>query len=294
MWYIMLAKTKKLCSREKTMKNRADEDLHSYKLLLVASIVLAIAVILIILGCYSQKNNPGNIRALLELNFGGIVFIGAAYSLVSEFFLKKDFAKQLRASIDQRLEKTSLNESIIKLGINCIRKDFALSELWQRIENANSVLIVAMRDSSLFRGYYDKILQKIKDGNTKFTIILLNPEGQIIPSIVKKFSGMKEDELRESIRNTINTFIKSCICDKLPEDKKQNLTLRLYDEVPVYSAYLFDNEELWYIPYHFRHDYRSIPVFILKDNEQGAIKESELYKDLYMLNSDTLSKKVSL
>lgn len=273
------------------MESRRNEDHHSMKLLIVATVVLALGIILIIWGCFSNKSQPGNIGALLALNFGGIVCIGAAYTLISEFFLKRDFTRQLRASIDQRLEQTSLNESIIKLGLNSIRENFELSQLWQRIEKANSVLIVAMRDSSLFRMYYDKILHRIVKENAKFTIILLDPDGEVITSVVRKFSDIGEDELRTSIRNTKDTFIKSCIYDKLPEDKKGNLVLRLYDDVPVYSAYLFDEEELWYIPYHFRHDYRPIPVFILKDNEQ--LKGSQLYEDLNELKSDTLSKEVA-
>lgn len=273
------------------MENRRNEDHHSMKLLIVATVVLALAIILIIWGCFSNKSQPGNIGALLALNFGGIVCIGAAYTLISEFFLKRDFTRQLRASIDQRLEQTSLNESIIKLGLNSIRENFELSQLWQRIEKANSILIVAMRDSSLFRMYYDKILHRIVNENAKFTIILLDPDGEVITSVVRKFSDIEEDELRTSIRNTKDTFIKGCIYDKLPEEKKGNLVLRLYDDVPVYSAYVFDEEELWYVPYHFRHDYRPIPVFILKDNEQ--LKGSQLYEDLNELKSDTLSKEVA-
>lgn len=273
------------------MENRRNEDHHSMKLLLMVTVVLALAIILIIWGCFSNKDQPGNIGALLALNFGGIVCIGAAYALVSEFFLKKDFTRQLRASIDQRLEQTSLNESIIKLGLNSVRENFELSQLWQRIEKANSILIVAMRDSSLFRMYYDKILHRIVNENAKFTVILLDPDGEVITSVVRKFSDIGEDELRTSIRNTKDTFIKGYIYDKLPEDKKANLVLRLYNDVPVYSAYLFDEEELWYIPYHFRHDYRPIPVFILKGNEQ--LKGSQLYEDLNELKSDTLSKEVA-
>lgn len=259
-------------------------------LLLLVTIVFAIGIILIIWGSFSNKDAPGNIGALLALNFGGIAFIGAAYTLVSELFLKRGFARQIRASINQRLEQTGLNDSIVKLGLNCVKENFELSHLWQRIEKANSVLIVAMRNSSFFRMYYDKILDRIMKEDARFTVILLDPDGKVIPSVVKKFSDIDEDQLRTSIRNTIDVFIKGHIFDKLPREKENNLIVRLFDEIPVYSAYLFDEEELWYIPFHFRHDYRPIPVFILKDSER--FKKSHLYEDLEELKSDALSKEV--
>lgn len=273
------------------MNNNKNSNHHSMVLLLVATIVFAVGIVLIIWGSFSNKAEPGNVGALLALNFGGITFIGAAYTLISELLLKRDFARQLRASIDQRLEQTSLNDSIIKLGLNSVRENFELSHLWQRIEKANSVLSVTMRNSSFFRAYYDKILDRIIKEDAKFTFIMLDSNGKVISSVVKKFSGIDEDELRTSIQSTIDTFIKGYIFDKLPAEKKNNLIVRVFDEIPVYSAYLFDEEELWYIPFHFRHDYRPIPVFILKDSEQ--LKKSQLYEDLKELKSDALSNEVS-
>jgi len=54
------------------------------------------------------------------------------------------------------------------------------------------------------------------------------------------------------------------------------LTVRLSDKYPLYSAYLFDNIELWYIPYHYRKNWHPIPVFVYRRNISGL----EVYKDL--------------
>ncbi len=266
------------------MARKRSLDEHSWKLLLAIVIALALAIISMVWAYGSNKAHPGNMPASLALSLGSLVFVGAAYTLASEFFLKRDFVKQLRISIDERLEQTRLNETISGLGLSSVHETFELAQLWRRIEGANAVLIVAMRDSSLFRMYYDQIRQRIANANAKFTVILLNPDGRVIPSVVRKFSDYDEVKLRDSLRDSINTFLKSYIYDKLPGEKKANLVLRLYDDLPVYSAYLFDDEELWYIPYHFRHDYKLIPVFVLKGKEQ--VRQTEIYKDLSALSSE--------
>lgn len=273
-----------------TAKRSLDE--HSWKLLLAIVIALALAIISMVWAYGSNKAHPGNMPASLALSLGSLVFVGAAYTLASEFFLKRDFVRQLRISIDERVEQTRLNETISRLGLSSVHETFELAQLWRRMEGANTVLIAAMRDSSLFRMYYDQIRQHIVNNNAKFTVILLDPDGQVIPSVVRKFSDYDEVKLANSIRGTIDTFLKGYIYDKLPDDKKANLVLRLYDDLPVYSAYLFDEEELWYIPYHFRHDYRSIPVFVLTDKER--VRQTQIYKDLSALRSDDLSKEVKL
>ncbi len=257
---------------------------HSLRLVLAAVIAVAMAMIAMVWAYGSNKDDPGNMGAFLALNLGGLVFVGAAYTFVSEFFLKEHFARQLRMSIDERLKQAELNETILGLGLTAVDEGFELARLWRRMETASEVVVVAMRDSSLFRMYYDQIYQRIVNANARFTIILLDPDGEMIPSVVRKFSDSDEEKLRASIRDTIHTFLKRHIYDRLPDHRKSNLILRLYHDIPVYSAYLFDDEELWYIPYHFRHDYRPIPVFVFKDAEQ--LRRAEVYKDIAALSSE--------
>ena len=268
------------------MDNEKNKNCHFLLIIFFAILAFLIGVFLIIVGYFLNKDIPGNIWAFLALNLGALVSMGSAYTLLSELILKKDFAKQLRASIDQNLEQTELNKSILKLGLHSVR-NFEKSDLWQRIEKSDSVVMVAMRNNSFFKTYCNDLLNKIRNDNAKLTFILLDPDSSVIPSLVKKFSDLDESGLRETIRATINIFIRDNIYKKLPADKRNNLIVRKFDEMPVYSAYIFDNEELWYIPFHYRHDYKPIPMFILKGRE--IIKKSQLFKDLLELQSDSLS-----
>ncbi|MFZ0739709.1 MAG: hypothetical protein WAM96_21620 [Candidatus Acidiferrales bacterium] len=55
----------------------------------------------------------------------------------------------------------------------------------------------------------------------------------------------------------------------------------LTDKYPLYSAYVFDGTELWYVPYHQRKNWQPIPVFIFR----GQIRGLEIFKDI----EDTLN-----
>lgn len=114
----------------------------------------------------------------------------------------------------------------------------------------------------------------------------------MIHSGVRKFSNMNIEGLRANLKDAIDTFLKGHIYQNLTPEKKGNLVARLYDDLPVYPAYVLAEDELWCIPYHFRHDCRPIPVFVLKDKER--IKDRKLYQDLKEVKSNKLSKGIQL
>lgn len=273
------------------MVSNNEEFTHSVKLLIAAIVAAFIGVVFLFLAYIFDKNGSPSWIVFVLSNLGVLLIFGAGYTFISEFFLKRDFAKQLRVSIDQRLEQTRLNDSILNLGLSSAQETFEQSRLWRRIEKANSIIMVVMRSCGFFRTYYDQIYQMIKDENKTFTIVLLDPKGETIHAVVKKFSDTDEEGLKSSITINIESIIKGKIYDRLPPEKKGNLVVRSFDEIPVYSAYLFDNNELWYIPFHYRHDRRPIPVFVLKGEK---LINSQLYQDFSKLITTPLSQEVNL
>ena len=105
----------------------------------------------------------------------GILFIfGAGYTLVSEYFLKKNFAKQVRVSIDKKLEQIRLSENIRNLGLIGAHEQFNDSQLWSRIKDADSVVMVVMRSKTFFMTYNNHIRNAIIDQNKQEEFIKLN------------------------------------------------------------------------------------------------------------------------
>ena len=236
--------------------------LHYYKIAIAAVFFAAAGIVLMIFAAFSNQDHPGNLPAFLALNGGALLIIGGLYGFVSELFLKRDFANQLQASIDSKLQNMVLHESLLNMGLESVDQTFEESKLVRRLLAAQNTLIVAMRSGRLFRQHYDEIRGHIETDNAKLDIVLLDPSSNVVQCVSPKFSDHDEDKLRRSSADAINVFLKREIYDKLTSGRRENLNLFFSGEIPVYSAYVFDDEELWYIPYHFRRDYRPIPVFI--------------------------------
>jgi len=265
-------------------KNNIAEVKHNCILIIAAIIFIAVGIILIICSYYSNKDEPGNIRAFLLLNIGSLSVIGASYNLVSELFLKKNFAKQIRYSIDQKLAKIALDETIANFGLHSIHPIYSNELLIKRISSSSNVCMILMRNHGFFSCYCPELKECIEENNLHLTIIMLNPASPAISAIKNKFGEMSEEQVIERSKNVINEFIKGRIYDKLSEQLKENIKVRLFDCYPAYSCYMFDNTEIWLIPYFFRIQKRPVPVFVLKGREE--LKKCEIYKDIHAMVDD--------
>ena len=274
------------------MVSNDSEFSHSAWLVWLATVALLIGSGFLFLAYVSETNNWPSWVVFFLSNLGILFVFGAGYTLVSEYFLKKNFAKQVRVSIDKKLEQIRLSENIRNLGLIGAHEQFNDSQLWSRIKDADSVVMVVMRSKTFFMTYNNHIRNAIIDQNKKFTFIILNPEGDTIPVVLKKFTGDTEETLRKSIKDSIDIWLTQQIYRKLPPEKKANMHIRVFDEIPVNSAYLFDDNEIWYIPLHYRHDRQIIPVFIFKAEKD--LRFTEIYQDLEKLSCEPLSKEVTL
>lgn len=268
---------------------------HLGRLLLLATIAFAAGVVLLVIGFYtadptSQYHQP--FLSYILTNTGGILLFLTGYTLVNELFLKKHFAKQLSESIDRKLQQAELNESISKAGLKEVIQEFSNPILLRRMEEASSVLMLVMRSNTFLRRNHDHIRDMIAEGHLRLEMLLPDPaNGHLMELLSVRYSDQDATGLSDSIKNVINTWIRAEIHEKLPDEARQRLTFRVCERYPLYSAYLFDDKELWYIPYHYRNDPQPLPVFVFRN--RGTLRDLEIYKDLGDLR-ENLSQVVSL
>jgi hypothetical protein len=248
------------------------------------NILFWLAIIAVLLGIFGIVLSYFLIKLLhpligyLALNLGGLLAFSAAYTLLSEFLLRRDFAKEMSNSIDEKLESVKLHESIVRSGLSEIFESFTDEILLQRLMDAGKVKMMVLRSNSFFRKNNRILKEKISKG-LKLEILLPNTRNpELMALLAKKFTDNNHDphDLANSIADCVNNWLRSRIWDGLAADAKTRLIIYLGDNYPVYSAYVFDEKELWYIPYQHRKDWQPIPVFVFKDN----IQDLELFKDI--------------
>jgi hypothetical protein len=169
-------------------------------------------------------------------------------------------------------------KTIADFGLSSIQSKFSIDVLIKRIEKSNDVLMLVIRNAHFFKEYSSKICKYIINRDLHLTILMLNPSSYTPHLLVTKFYDISNQGLSQSIKDVINLLIKGEIYNKLPENCKENIKVRLSEIFPVYSAYIFDDEEVWFVPYFFRPYRNPVPVFVLKGKDK--IKNNEIYLDI--------------
>lgn len=230
------------------------------------------------LGDAASKNYSPLLSYFLT-NFGGLLVFTTAYTFIQEFFLKKEFSREIQGRIDEKLKSIELDTSIRNSGLVEVHERFTDEKLLQRLTSAKSVKMVVMRNNSFFRAYHGELRTRIIEGKLSLDIVLPNPRNlQLTEQLYTRFSDQKSGkDLARSIGNSFDTWLRGGIWERLEtENQKTRLKVYLSDKYPLYSAYIFDENELWYIPYHHRRDWRPIPVFVFL----GQIRRLEIFADI--------------
>jgi hypothetical protein len=216
--------------------------------------------------------------SFLAINIGGLLVFTAGYTLLSEFWLKRDFARQMSSSIDAKIQTMQLHQSIEDSGISEVFQKFNDDLLLRRLTSASSVKMLVMRNDTFFRANHEELKARIVASSLRLEVMLPDPRNATLMAALSiRYSDLQgPQKLGDSIAASINTWLREQIWNKCTADQQRLLTVRLSDKYPLYSAYLFDNIELWYIPYHYRKNWHPIPVFVYRRNISGL----EVYKDL--------------
>jgi hypothetical protein len=235
---------------------------------------------LLVFGYFTDKDhsaNPSPFLSFLALQFGGLLIFSAAYSVASDYFTKKSFDDMVR----QGMDRIRLDQSIKIFGLSEVQQRFSSDGLTGCMDQSSSVVMVILRSSGFFQANYEKIVSRMEGENFSFTVVLPNPRNADLMNLLyRKFTDIKTpDQLADSIAAVIDHWLKEKIHDALGKDAQSRLKVYLTDKYPLYSAYTFDQRELWYIPYHYREDTQPIPVFVFRENFASA----EIYKDLKAL-----------
>jgi len=186
----------------------------------------------------------------------------------------------MKATIQDELRVAQLHQSITSSGLIEVFDKYSDERAFKAMQSAAQVRIVIMRGNAFFRDYHRDLRERILSGMT-LEILFPNPKNSDLMKILsQRYSDLNAQTLASSIATTLNTWIIEKIYKELPEEKKPAIRVYLIDMYPLYSAYLFDQKTLWYIPYHYRKDRQKIPVFIYS----GQLNNLEIYKDVIALS----------
>ena len=254
-----------------------NQERHKFKII-IASVVLGAIGIILILTSYKIGDANAKLYSYLSLNLGGLFLISGAYSLISELYLKKNFAEQIQVSINRKLERIENVESISNVGLSKIEDVFQKEKLIERIKVSKKVVMFSLINHDFFNTYAPELKDLIENNGLTLNINLFNYQSDSLQVVLNRFGKNDADNLSENIKHVLAYHLKERIHDQLSPEKTNNINVKLFDRHPTYSAYLFDDEEYWFVPVFYRKERRPVPVFIFNNNSK--IRNTEFYKDL--------------
>ena len=226
----------------------------------------------------TTANHSNSFLAYLATNLGGLLVFSASYTLISEAYLRRDFAREMGSSIDAKLRDAQSDRSIAESGLVEVIPVFSYQKLHERVKRAQTVKMIVVKNTAYFREYRESVRERIAEGKLSLEIVMPNPEDLGLVEVASRRYDEFNDanQLAESICTCVNVWLKEKIFNDLPDNSKDRMLLYLGRHTLLYSAYLFDREELWYIPYHCREGRHGIPVLVYK----GVSDELPIYRDI--------------
>jgi hypothetical protein len=145
-----------------------------------------------------------------------------------------------------------------------------------RLVQGKSLRMVVMRSSHWFAAREEWLVQRIRDGKLDLEVVIPEPSNSTLMTQLRSmYDQVNPEELAQSIRAVIGRLLRMRAA--LPADRKDALRIATHEYYPSYSAYLFDESELWYIPYHRK--LATLPVFLYREN----VHRLAVYHDLQAL-----------
>lgn len=251
---------------------------------LVAAMIIAVLVGLILLGVsfflFSSKNPWSQIAGYIVANVGVLSLFASTYTLYSERVLRRDFIAEVKASVRGEVAPICVTNEMLKTGFVGAHPCYSEDKLIERISSARRLTIVAMRHEGFFTSQAGKLRSLLLANQLELTVVLPDPrDKELIQGLTRRYTSPETPiQLAESIARVVNHWLLNKV---VGGDKsiRSRVHIYLHRRFPTYSAYVFDGQEIWYIPYHTRVDRQNIPVLVLNSHQNGIAKK-ELLLDI--------------
>lgn len=150
-----------------------------------------------------------------------------------------------------------------------VERAFSNDEMLKRLSRSTSVRMLVMRSEGFFLGQASSLREWIEKRGLTVDVLLPDPNNAVL--MEQLCTIYKEDArgLASSIAKVVNILRNEI---HLQISDRSRLSVSFHQSYPVYSAYLFDDEELWYFPYHYRpNSPDKAPVYVYPHSRELSI-----------------------
>jgi hypothetical protein len=169
----------------------------------------------------------------------------------------------------------SRNTSSVALP-DLVMDSFKVDSLEQRLAKTQRLRMLVMRSSRWFAQRQQWLCDRLRNG-LELEVLLPEPANvTLMNQLQSMYNDVNAQALAQSIRAVIGRLLE--IRATLPQDRQNALRIATHEYYPPYSAYLFDEDEFWYIPY-FRKP-ATLPVFVYR----RRLSHLTVYGDFLALN----------
>lgn len=269
---------------------RIHEILVRYKIIIISIIALILGVLLVVLS--SPQKSLISIFKEEVIRDIGITFILIGIAIIFyEHFIRMNLVELI-----QQIYKNSKDDLKKLIDAQCefkSIKDSGLINVYST-EGSSEILNLARKNIKMLGitinyyftpggNEYKKLQQLVKNG-CKLEILMLDSESE--------FVGYREkDEDNEHLKEQIELSfkIKKKFIEELPDEYKSNVKINFYDNYPVYSMTIIDDNLIRVTPFLYKKKGRACPTSDYIRKPGGVFEDYfEHFNDLWKSSHDAI------
>ncbi|WP_320173401.1 hypothetical protein [Maridesulfovibrio sp.] len=225
---------------------------YKAKIIVASLLVLLFSLFLLFLSKYKTDSD---VYAWFLSTLAAIFISGSVMSLLSELFFKEQLQKEINDTVFNNFE---INKSIQEFSLSRIDRRWSIGKTIERILESRDCIVIGLYNKNIVEDCQNELRKHLV--KNKVTMVMIDPEHEnAIAYLDDKFS--KDGKLKELIEGVART---SFDFKKELNEHGKNFIIKKFKYIVTYSAYLFDEKEIWIIPNTSLPEKFFLPVLVFK------------------------------
>ncbi|NHZ48173.1 hypothetical protein [Nitratidesulfovibrio liaohensis] len=243
---------------------------YGQKVLMMLVIFFSFGILLAVVGNYTSKLHP--ILSTIFTSIGTLFMFGTSYSCYTDFVSNRGVISEIKNMITDAVDLKENHRTIEDMGIQKIIR-FDTDELLKKMASSKSCKMLCLYNLNFIKIHYSKILELVQNG-LKIEVIMSDPsDDALFDCLQNSFDRTPAETIKD---NTTKAF--KFWCEDVCAHCNNKVTIKTINWPSTYSAYIFDENEMWFLPRHTSKGKKDPYVFII--NKTDHVSSNFFFQDI--------------
>lgn len=235
---------------------------YSQKVLMMLIIFFSLGLFSTIIGGYINALHP--ILSTILTSIGTLFMFGTSYSCYTDFVSNRGVISEIKSMITNAIDLKENHCTIEYMGIQKIIR-FDTDELLKRMASSKSCKMLCLYNLNFIKIHYSKILEFAQNG-LKIEVIMSDPSNDaLFDCLQNSFDRTPAETIKDNTNKAFKFW-----CGDVCAHCNNNVKIKTINWPSTYSAYIFDENEMWFLPRHTSKGKKDPYAFIIKKTDHAS------------------------